>query len=209
MPVGPVPEAIATRRAKRNSGQSAEIWRHCAVGVGGILPSIFRGANVLEIIQEMLAARIGKVILGTRGGASVADTRATVRELIAAYARRDFDAVAALIHDDIDWVIYAPVGLFRFAGPRQGRVAVMRALADIAEDYVLECYIPEIVAVDGERAAVMADVGFVQRATARTLRFRVADFLRFADGRLIEFREFSNTFDVVEQALGRELEFGP
>jgi ketosteroid isomerase-like protein len=37
------------------------------------------------------------------------------------------------------------------------------------------------------------------------LRFRVANFLRFQDGRVIEFREFSNSFDVVEQALGREL----
>ena len=45
-------------------------------------------------------------------------TRAIVRELYDAYGRRDFERVAALIHDDIDWIIYAPMSVFPFAGPR-------------------------------------------------------------------------------------------
>ena len=133
------------------------------------------------------------------------DTRATVRELYDAYGRRDFDRVAALIHDDIDWVIYQPVGVFPFAGARSGRTAVLQALRGIAEQYTLQSYVPEIMIVDGERAAVLSDVSFIQRATNRTLRFRIANFLRIKDGRVIEFREFANSFDVVEQALGREL----
>jgi uncharacterized protein len=133
------------------------------------------------------------------------DTRATVREIYDAYARGDAERVASLLHDDIDWVIHEPVGVFPFAGPRRGRDAVMQALAAIAEQYALQSYKPEIMIVDGERAAVMSDVSFVQRATNRVLRFRVADFLRLQDGRVIEFREFANSFDLVEQALGREL----
>jgi ketosteroid isomerase-like protein len=57
--------------------------------------------------------------------------------------------------------------------------------------------------VDGDRAAVMSEVAFKQRSTDRTLRFQVANFLRIQDGRMIEFREFANSFDLVEQALGR------
>ena len=133
-------------------------------------------------------------------------TRATVGELYDAYGRRDFDRVAALIHDDIDWVIYGPVAVFPFAGPRRGRAAVLQAMAGIAEHYSLESYKLEIMIVDGDRAAVMSDVSFIQRATNRTLRFRLANFLRIQDGCVIEFREFANTFDVVEQALGRELQ---
>ena len=56
-----------------------------------------------------------------------------------------------------------------------------------------------------DRAAVMSNVAFVQRATNRMLSFRLVNLLRFRDGRVIEFREFSDTFDVVEQALGRWL----
>jgi hypothetical protein len=49
---------------------------------------------------------------------------------------------------------------------------------------------PEQTLIDGDRTAVLADTSFKQR---------------FDDGRSIEFREFSNSFDVVEQVLGREL----
>jgi ketosteroid isomerase-like protein len=134
-------------------------------------------------------------------------TRAAVQELYDAYERRDFERVAALIHEDVDWVIYAPVSVFPFAGPRRGRHAVMTALAGIAEAYALLNYRREIVLVDGERAAVVTDASYRQHSTGRTLRFRVASFLRFADGQLIEFREFTDSFDLVEQTLGRELAF--
>jgi ketosteroid isomerase-like protein len=122
-----------------------------------------------------------------------------------AYERRDFERVAALIHDDIDWIIYGPVSVFPFVGPRRGRNDVLKALAAIAESYALESYKREIIVVEGDRAAVMSDASFRQRVTDRMLRFRIANFLRFQDGRLIEFREFVNSFDLVEQALGHEL----
>lgn len=132
-------------------------------------------------------------------------TRATVMALYDAYRRRDFDQVAALIHPDIDWIVYSPVSVFPFAGPRHGRIAVLQAMAGMVQSYRLESHKPEILIVEGGRAAVIADIGLQQRATGRSLRFRVAHFLRVVDGQVIEFREFADTFDVVEQALGREL----
>jgi ketosteroid isomerase-like protein len=137
-------------------------------------------------------------------GAAVSDngTRATVTELYAAYGRRDVERIAAFLHDDIDWVIYGPIDVFPFVGVRRGSAAVLQALGDLAKAYVLESHHPEIMIVDGDRAAVMADLAFKQIATGRMLRFRVANFLRFKDGRLIEFREFADSFDLVEQAIG-------
>lgn len=134
------------------------------------------------------------------------DIRASVRDLYDAYGRRDFERVAALIHDDIGWVIYAPIAVFPFAGPRHGRAAVLAAMAEIAVHFSLEGYQPEIMIVDGERAALMSNVSYRQRSTGRVLRIRVAGFLRWREGRLIEYREFVDSFDAVEQALGRELQ---
>jgi len=133
-------------------------------------------------------------------------TRAAVVALYEAYAARDLDRFAALVHDDIEWIIYGPVQVFPFQGPRRGKAQVLDVLGAIGKDYALERYVPEIIVVDGERAAVMSNAAFVQRATNRTLSMRLADFLRFQDGRLIEFREFTDTFDAVEQALGKWLE---
>jgi ketosteroid isomerase-like protein len=55
------------------------------------------------------------------------------------------------------------------------------------------------------RAALMSDVSYRQRSTGRLLRIRVAGFLHWQDGQVIEYREFVDSFDAVEQALGREL----
>ena len=129
-------------------------------------------------------------------------TRMSVKALYKAYNDGDTDAVAGLIHNDIDWIIHGPVQVFPFQGPRRGKAAVLKALAAIAKDYALERYTPEIVIVEGDRAAVLSDAAFVQRSTNRTLRLRLVNFLRFQDGQVIEFREFSDTFDAVEQALG-------
>ncbi len=133
-------------------------------------------------------------------------TREIVRDLYDAYARRDFERIASYIHADIDWAIFAPISIFPFAGPRRGRAAVLLAMSDIAAGFSLESYKPEIIIAENDRAAVISDVSFTQRKTNRLLRFRVANFLRIQDGQIIEFREFVNSFDVAEQALGRELQ---
>lgn len=148
-----------------------------------------------------------------RGGKSEnqsvsATTRAAVTELYTAYANRNFERVAELIHEDIDWIIYGPVQIFPFAGQRNGRNAVLEALGGIAREFALERYEPQVVIVEGDRAAVISDVAFKQRSTGRVLSMRLANFLRFRDGRVIEFREFANTFDLVEQALGHWIEVG-
>lgn len=131
--------------------------------------------------------------------------RALVRDLYDAYARGDGERVAAMIDDDIDWVIHGPVQVFPFSGTRRGKQDVLQALAAVAKDYALERYEPEITIVEGDRAAVLCNVAFRQRATDRTLTFRTVSLLKFRDGRVVEYREFSDTFDVVEQVLGRWL----
>lgn len=133
-------------------------------------------------------------------------TRATVEALYKAYAARDLGRVAALIHDDIEWIIYGPVQVFPFQGPRRGKAQVLDVLGAIGKDYELERYVPEIIIVEGDRAAVMSDAAFKQRTTNRTISVRLANFLRIQDGRVIEFREFTDTFDAVEQALGKWLD---
>ena len=98
------------------------------------------------------------------------------------------------------------MSVFPVSGPRRGRAAVLAVMADIATSFALESYQPDVMIVDAKRAALLSDVSYRQRATDRVLRVRIANFLRLRDGRLIEFREFIDSFDAVEQALGRELQ---
>jgi ketosteroid isomerase-like protein len=132
-------------------------------------------------------------------------TREIVRRLYDAIGRGDVSSFGAMIHDDIDWIIYGPIEVFPFEGPRKGKAAVLEVMKEIASHYELKRYTPEIILADRDRAACLANVAFEQRAAGRTLTFKIADFLRFEDNRLIEFRELSDTFDVTQQALGRWL----
>ena len=135
-----------------------------------------------------------------------AQTRATVQELHKAYREGDAERVAALIDDDIDWCIYGPSRVFAFEGPRRGKAQVLDVLAAISQQFELKRHEHEQLIVEGDRAAVLSQVSFVQRATGRTLSIRLINFIRVRDGRIVEFREFSDTFDVVEQAAGTWLQ---
>ena len=133
-------------------------------------------------------------------------TRAAVNEFYAAYAARNFERIAEIVDENIDWIIHGPMRVFPFAGQRRGRPAVLEALGGIASEYAIERYEPRIVIVDGDRAAVMSDAAFKQRSTGRIVSMQLANFLRFRDGRLVEFREFANTFDMAEQVFGRRID---
>ena len=138
--------------------------------------------------------------------AQAAETRAIVQELYKAYREGNAQRVAGLIHEDIDWCIHGPSRVFAFEGPRRGIAQVMEVLAAIGQQFELRRYEHELLIVEGERAAVLSQVSFIQRATGRTLSMRLINFIRVRDGKIVEFREFSDTFDVVEQALGAWLE---
>ena len=71
------------------------------------------------------------------------------------------------------------MSVFPFAGPRRGRAAVLEAMAGIAKGFALESYTPKSSIVDGDRAAVMSDVGYRQRATDRVLRLPHRQFPAF------------------------------
>jgi ketosteroid isomerase-like protein len=60
--------------------------------------------------------------------------------------------------------------------------------------------------VDGDRAAVICDQKVRQRAIGRIIRTKVAAFHRYRDGRLTEYTAFADSFDIMQQTLGRLIE---
>lgn len=132
-------------------------------------------------------------------------TRTALDALLAAFAAGDNDRLAALYDDDVDWLFHCPISVFPFAGRRRGKAEVFKGFALFYRDYKLIGYDVLRMLVDGEHAAIMSDVHSVQRATGRTMRSQIAGFHRFRNGKLVEYRGFTDSFDAVEQILGREL----
>jgi len=132
-------------------------------------------------------------------------TRAALDAILAAFEAGDSDRLAALYHDDIDWLFHCPVSVFPFAGLRRGKAEVFKGLELFYRDFKVTSYEVRLRLVDGDRAVTVSDTHSVQRATGRTMRSYVAGLHRFRDGKLIEYRGFTDSFDAVEQTLGREL----
>jgi len=114
------------------------------------------------------------------------------------------DFVLNAIDDDIEFISYAPIKVFPFLGHRRGKAAMSEALhGALAAFEFLSCE-PIFMVVELESAAVM-----LFARGRRSVQGMLAHFVRFRNGKIVELREFMDSFRAAEQALGRELIEGP
>ncbi|MFA6265173.1 MAG: nuclear transport factor 2 family protein [Pseudolabrys sp.] len=129
--------------------------------------------------------------------------RAVLVEVQTAFRDGNYARMAELYDDDIDWLFHAPVSVFPETGHRRGKIAVFLAFEALNRLYRFDSYETEQVLAEGDRAAGIANVTLTQRSSGRVIQVRVAGFHRVRDGRIVEYRGFVDSFDAVEQALGR------
>lgn len=141
----------------------------------------------------------------TRDAPDTGSARAIVLEIQDAFRKGDFARLAALYHDDVDWVFYGPRSVFPDVGHRHGKIEVFKTLAALNKLYRFDHHVTENLIAEGDWAAGIADIRMLQRATGRVIQCKVANFHRMRDGKVIEYRGFTDSFDAVEQVLGREL----
>ena len=75
-----------------------------------------------------------------------------------------------------------------------------RYFKGLRDDWQMIHYTPEEFIVDGERVAVMGMTGWRHRKTGREFDTPKADFIRFKDGKIVEFYEFYDTAAVMAAA---------
>jgi ketosteroid isomerase-like protein len=66
-------------------------------------------------------------------------------------------------------------------------------------------FVPESIVVDGDRAAMLSRQSSRRAADDRAICFRVTNFMRFRDGKVVENVLLIDSFDAVEQVIGRPL----
>jgi ketosteroid isomerase-like protein len=137
-------------------------------------------------------------------------TRAEIRHLIDswydAHRSGDFAFFDRMLADDVEWTMHGPPQAFPVANSLYGKRAVLDGLRRINEALLVVRNAQREVVVDDDRAAVISDRTVVQRATGRTMVYRVAAFLKFRDGKLVSYQSFYDSFDMLEQVIGRVLD---
>ena len=140
-------------------------------------------------------------------------TDTTIRPIVEAFyqasAQRDAERVASFLSDDVDWLVQGPVDVFPFLGQRRGRTAVLEGFGEIARRLHVTNYKVEALLVDGDRAAALIRISAVLCGSDKVISVRTSQFSRFRDGKLVEMRGLLDSFDMVEQTIGRALDVAP
>jgi ketosteroid isomerase-like protein len=123
-----------------------------------------------------------------------------------AYAARDCSTVAPFLHDDVVWTISGPVDVLPFCGVYRGKADVVDLIGrKVPAVFRVFSFAPDAVLIDGGQAATLTRLAARRTCDGRVISYRVANFFRFVDGKLIENLSLLDSFDAVEQVIGHPL----
>ena len=131
--------------------------------------------------------------------------RERLNTLYAAIKLGQFDFVLNALDDDVEFISYSPIEIFPFLGHRRGKAAMAEALRAAHEAFDFVTYEPISMVLESDNVAVQIFVRVVDRKTGRSLQLVIAEFLRLHQGKIVEIRQFMDSFRAAEQALGRQL----
>jgi ketosteroid isomerase-like protein len=127
------------------------------------------------------------------------------RAMHSAINERQFEELETLIDEDVDWAIYGPVEAFPFFGARRGKAAVLEVIRQIADNIRVRHFDRESIMLGVDSASSMMRYSLTVLDSDKPINLRIAHFARFRSGRLYSLRVLVDTFDLVEQALGRPI----
>jgi ketosteroid isomerase-like protein len=133
-------------------------------------------------------------------GVDTGEARRVLVQAEDAFRKGDYERLAALYHDDIDWVFHGPGSIFPEVGHRRGKIEVFKTMVALNTLYRFDHYVTEHLIAEGDWAAGVADVKMAERARGRIIQCKIASFQRVRDGKVIEYRGFTDSFDATAGA---------
>lgn len=127
------------------------------------------------------------------------------RTLHRAINNRDLEDIEALLDEEVDWTLYGPIDMFPFLGARHGKHAVLDVIREISDNVQVRRFDRETTMLGVDSAASMLRCSLTARQSDKSLSLRAAQFAQFRAGRLVSMRVLVDTFDLVEQTLGRQI----
>ena len=127
------------------------------------------------------------------------------RALHRAINDRQREDLETLIDDEVDWAIFGPIDMFPFFGARRGKAAVLEVIRQIAENVRVHRFDRESIMLGVDSASSMMRYSLTALDSHKPISLRLAHFAQFKAGRLLSIRVLVDTFDLVEQALGRPI----
>ena len=128
-----------------------------------------------------------------------------VLKFLDAFYSGDAATATACCDEELDSITYAPVELFPHLGHKHGRAWVEEAIKTQQKRYVSRKYEIKLMAVDGDKVATMQFLSLRKRNDDRVVHLEIAELFTLRSGRIVMHRSFFDSFDFVQQLLGRDL----
>jgi ketosteroid isomerase-like protein len=143
----------------------------------------------------------------TGGEKNMVDTlnRQRVLKFLDAYYSGDTKTATECCDEELDSITYAPVELFPHLGHKHGRAWVAEAIKTQQKRYASRKYEIKLMAVDGDKVATMQFLSLTKRNDDRVVHLEAAEFFTLRAGRILVHRSFFDSFDLVQQLLGKDL----
>jgi ketosteroid isomerase-like protein len=131
--------------------------------------------------------------------------RQRVLNFLDAFYAGDVDAAMACCDDEFDSITHAPIELFPHLGHKHGKDWVAEAIRTQQKRYSSRKYEITFLAVDGDKVATIQQISLRKRNDGRMVQIEAAEFFTLRGGRILVRRLFFDSFDFVQQLLGRDL----
>jgi ketosteroid isomerase-like protein len=133
-------------------------------------------------------------------------TRDFVESFYRARLSRDPDLIEPYLDDNVDWLITGPFELLQFCGERHGKAEVLDTLTRVMPSIMHVSKVElDAVLIEDDRAATFSRLTGVLVGSGRVISYHQAQFLKFLDGRIVEYRSIFDSFDAAEQMIGHPI----
>jgi ketosteroid isomerase-like protein len=131
--------------------------------------------------------------------------RQCVLNFLDAFYSGNAEAAMACCDDELDSITHAPVDLFPHLGHKHGKDWVAEAIRIQQKRYADRKYEMKLIAAEGDKVATMQYLRLRKRSDDRVVHLETAEFFTLRDGRILVHRSFFDSFDLVQQLLGKDL----
>jgi ketosteroid isomerase-like protein len=181
-----------------------QVYRRSLGKIPGSLPWWIASLNVTVIRAHTTRCSARISFIGKRVMSE--ELRARIYDLYKAYGEGRLDFVLESFSDQAKFISYAPVDVFPYLGVQHGKIAIAEMMKKAHAQFEFLTYQPIFMVVENNDAGTIVMARLRQRTTDRIIALLVAHFIRFQDGRIVECREFMDSFDAVQQVLGHHID---
>ena len=129
----------------------------------------------------------------------VADNKALVQRVLAAYSQSDLEPLLAAIDPDVVWISQGPVQHCAFGGRHLGRAGVLAAMSKLAIEYQLHSYeVTELIG-EGDVVWMTAQVDFTHNRSRQRLAFPLVSRWQIRNGRVLAVTEYYDSASLLLQ----------